>query len=667
VRGAFPSLALAEDLREREGVLPFASSDEPAVRARAALALGRIVGAPSVAPLARLAQDPDPEVAAVALFALGLVGVGEGSGPIEARLSDPDARLRAAALEALGRGREDRLAPACAERLEDPDPSVRGEAALALFRLVGERFAGPRTLDAASLGGLIKRLGRAAGNEPDAEARWREAYALAAIRDGRTREALLRAREDSSPLVRLFAIRGLGKLDPDPDVDPALARAAADPDDAVATEAAAAIARHPSREAAAALLALLDREAVAVRRVAVRSLGAMGAFGEEAAFERAGDDPSPSVRGEVVPARARLGGEEVLSAVEEALADLHPLVREKACEAAARLPETDALLLLERALRDPAPSVAAAAATAVGKFRGGKARDLACAALRHASGLVRENAAGVLAAWAKEGDPPPRSDVAALLDAIEASPAEDFSEVRASLLEALEAVESARRAGADPPDRRGAGSERGARARLRGVLERALPDPDPTVRAKAASAWERLVGEPLPPAAPLRRRPSPIPGATAPPFLRDPRVRFFTARGEFEATLFAEDAPVHVENFLRIARAGRYAGTPFHRVEPNFVVQGGDHLGDGTGVRAAEGGTIRDEINRRRFLRGTIGMPKTDVPDSGGSQIFIALVPTPHLDGRYTAFGQVDAGMEVVDAIEVGDRIEAVEILDPGR
>ncbi|MGH7150230.1 MAG: peptidylprolyl isomerase, partial [Planctomycetota bacterium] len=157
------------------------------------------------------------------------------------------------------------------------------------------------------------------------------------------------------------------------------------------------------------------------------------------------------------------------------------------------------------------------------------------------------------------------------------------------------------------------------------------------------------------------------PGASVPAFRRDPRVRMRTTRGDFEAVLFSGDAPVHVENFLRIARVGRYSGTPFHRVEPNFVVQGGDHLGDGTGARAAEGGTIRDEINRRRFLVGTIGMPKTDVPDSGGSQIFITLVPTPHLDGRYTAFGQVDSGMEVVSAIEVGDRIEEVVVLDPGR
>ncbi|HKB15083.1 MAG TPA: peptidylprolyl isomerase, partial [Planctomycetota bacterium] len=306
-------------------------------------------------------------------------------------------------------------------------------------------------------------------------------------------------------------------------------------------------------------------------------------------------------------------------------------------------------------------------ASALGRIPGVRARELAYIALRGPRGLARENAAGVLEKWAT-GEVPPSGDTVTLLDAIGDSPGEDFAEVRATLLEAVEKVEGARHPGGSGVSRTESAEDAELLVQLRTSLAASLRDPDPTVRAKAAKAWESLVREPLPAGAfAPRLRASPIPGLTAPAFVRSPRVRIRTSRGEFEATLFAEDAPVHVENFLRIARAGRYAGTPFHRVEPNFVVQGGDHLGDGTGARAAEGGTIRDEINRRRFLVGTIGMPKSDVPDSGGSQIFITLVPTPHLDGRYTAFGQVDSGMEVVSAIEVGDRIEQVVVLDPGR
>jgi cyclophilin family peptidyl-prolyl cis-trans isomerase len=109
-----------------------------------------------------------------------------------------------------------------------------------------------------------------------------------------------------------------------------------------------------------------------------------------------------------------------------------------------------------------------------------------------------------------------------------------------------------------------------------------------------------------------------------------------------------------VSNFVRLVREGFYDGLPWHRVVPNFVIQGGDPLGSGWG---GPGYALPDEINRRRFLRGTVGMPKAG-KDTGGCQIFITHAPTPHLDGNYTVFGQVTSGLDVVDQIEVGDSIE---------
>jgi cyclophilin family peptidyl-prolyl cis-trans isomerase len=89
---------------------------------------------------------------------------------------------------------------------------------------------------------------------------------------------------------------------------------------------------------------------------------------------------------------------------------------------------------------------------------------------------------------------------------------------------------------------------------------------------------------------------------------------------------------------------------------PDFVVQGGDPRGDGFG---GPGYTIRDEINRLRYGRGTVGMALAG-PDTGGSQFFITLSPQPHLDGGYTVFGEVESGLDVLDKIEAGDRIEKV-------
>jgi cyclophilin family peptidyl-prolyl cis-trans isomerase len=138
-----------------------------------------------------------------------------------------------------------------------------------------------------------------------------------------------------------------------------------------------------------------------------------------------------------------------------------------------------------------------------------------------------------------------------------------------------------------------------------------------------------------------------------------PRVRFATSRGDFEVELFAEDAPLTVASFLRLARAGYFDGQEWPRVVANFVIQGGDPRGDTSG---GPGYAIRDEINRHPYLAGTLGMALSG-PDTGGSQYFIAHSPQPHLDGGYTVFGRVVRGMDVVARVLQGDRILHVQEL----
>lgn len=131
--------------------------------------------------------------------------------------------------------------------------------------------------------------------------------------------------------------------------------------------------------------------------------------------------------------------------------------------------------------------------------------------------------------------------------------------------------------------------------------------------------------------------------------------------GEIRMEFFPEDAPKTVENFVTLARKGFYDGLVFHRVVPGFVVQGGDPKGDGTG---GPGYTIKAEFSARKHVRGTLAMARSQHPDSAGSQFYITYGPQPHLDGSYTVFGQVVAGMEHVDAIRQGDRMTSVTILD---
>lgn len=135
-----------------------------------------------------------------------------------------------------------------------------------------------------------------------------------------------------------------------------------------------------------------------------------------------------------------------------------------------------------------------------------------------------------------------------------------------------------------------------------------------------------------------------------------PHAVLETVRGSVEIELYAADAPLTVFNFLALARAGTYDHIAFHRVVPDFVVQDGDPRGDGNGGPPH---AIRDELNRRLYDRGAVGMALGG-PDTGGSQYFITLSPQPHLDGGYTVFGHVTAGYAALDAIVQGDSLSGV-------
>lgn len=140
----------------------------------------------------------------------------------------------------------------------------------------------------------------------------------------------------------------------------------------------------------------------------------------------------------------------------------------------------------------------------------------------------------------------------------------------------------------------------------------------------------------------------------------NPTAIVSTEKGEFRVELLAHEAPMTVDSFVDLARQNYFNGIAFHRVVPNFVVQGGDPRGDGNG---GPGYQIRCEINKVPYDRGTIGMALSG-KDTGGSQFFITHSPQPHLDGGYTVFGRVLSGMETVDQLARGDRILKVTVVD---
>ena len=132
-----------------------------------------------------------------------------------------------------------------------------------------------------------------------------------------------------------------------------------------------------------------------------------------------------------------------------------------------------------------------------------------------------------------------------------------------------------------------------------------------------------------------------------------------TNHGAIEVELYAEDAPKTVENFVKLARDGFYDGVVFHRVIPDFMIQGGDPTGTGSG---GPGYTIRCEYNQARYEAGMVGMALSG-KDTGGSQWFVTLSPQPHLNGRYTIFAEVTRGLDVAKRVTQGAVVNRVDVL----
>ena len=256
--------------------------------------------------------------------------------------------------------------------------------------------------------------------------------------------------------------------------------------------------------------------------------------------------------------------------------------------------------------------------------------------LKEADVVIRETAARLV------GQLKPTTGLAALREAYTAAGPDASYGARAAILEALANY----------------GTPEAAEA-----VRVAFTDKDWAVRVHAVDLLAKLE-----PGVDHRMDIRPAPGEPPAPYA-DPQlaVREFsphafieTVRGTIEFELAVVDAPQTARNFMSLARKGFFNGLQVHRVVPNFVIQDGDPRGDGEG---SPGYTIRDELNDRPYLRGTVGMALA-WRDTGGSQFFITHSPQPHLDAKYTAFGHVVNGMDVVDRIQVGDTIQRVRVWD---
>jgi cyclophilin family peptidyl-prolyl cis-trans isomerase/HEAT repeat protein len=477
---------------------------------------------------------------------------------------------------------------------------------------------------------------------PDGQPRvqwWPVAYALQRIEDKRALTALLALARAESDYTRTFAVKGLGGLR-DPAAVPLLLPLidASRATSGSTIEAIRALGRIGDARGEPVLTKMLYTRGMnpMVRAEILLALGDSAAAVSADAFIDFIGDPTPTVRLAALQGFAKRDDDSFLTVLSGLDVDPHWSVRAGLATILGSKDPERSLPRLTPMLADADSRVIPSVLTAMTKL---KAPGIAKTLFEH---LAKDDPGIRAAAAGNLGELKPDGGIDALVAAYKRGEADLLIETRAAALDAL--------------------SKYGAAAAVP-TLRIALGDKDWAVRVKAAELLKTLD-----PTIETARaiRPAPVPSSvsydnpslTAPPV--SPHVYIETDKGTIEIELDVLDAPLTAHNFMTLARKGYFDGLVFHRVVPNFVVQGGDPRGDGDG---GPGYTMRDELNQEPYLRGTVGMALA-WRDTGGSQFFITHSPQPHLDARYTVFGRVISGMEVVDAINQWDVMKRVRVWD---
>ncbi|HZI80950.1 MAG TPA: HEAT repeat domain-containing protein [Vicinamibacterales bacterium] len=619
---------------------------EARVRRRAALALGRVGLPDAVEPLGKALADEEVEVRQMAAFALGLIGSPAARPVLTQALTGRDVVLQGRAAEALGLIGDKADGAAIGEM-------VRTHLATgALAGVQPEDLTSPLAppVEAVRLG--LFALARLGVYEPLAAAVtgadgqpvsrwWPVAYALQRIGDPRAAPALLALLSTPGRYTASFALRGLASAKAAQPLALAAIRAEVEQprDAATMIQAIRALAALNDRGSLQLMTRIVGDPATSppIRLEAMNALAALADARTSDILVELVSHSVPAIRGTAMRALARVDPETFTATLSGLDADPDWTVRVAQAGALGGLPDGQGFPRLAAMAADADVRVVPAVITAIAASKAAGAAALIRGRLRAPDVVVRSAAAQALAQL-NAADAVPD-----LRQAYAAAGADAAYTARASILAALAQL--------DP-----AGS--------RPLLDQALKDKDWAVRVRAA---DLLREQKVTDGVAVGMRPATAgedvesaawKAMVAPPF--SPRAFIETDKGTVEIELAVLDAPITARSFVNLARKGFFNGVPFHRIVPDFVVQGGDPRGDGEG---GPGYTIRDELNQRPYLRGTVGMA-LDWRDTGGSQFFVTHSPAPHLDARYTVFGTVVAGMEVVDRLLPWDVIRRVRIRD---
>ena len=649
----------AEDERrwdnELRGLL---SNRSAAIRKRAALAAGRIGNEDSVLALANLMKlDTDPSVRAMAAFALGEVESPAAAEVLIAVLKNNNERgeLRARVFEALGK-----IAGALPQEQQARQREI-GAIIRAALEIDAAREADQLTVLLGITAALRSRpadIGPTLAkflNSPDARVRSDAANALARLRlkDGNERLRFL-VDTDRDPNVRANAARVLGITEDKDSFPLLLSRATSDTDDRVRVSGIRALAALKNPNAADLLLKHITTNRNEILEIAttVGRLIPETDYNDAIFWFKSKNETLNHTAPEIEIAFARVAPATYLAEIEKlnaptdwravaaianglaefaALPELQKTKPELPAAAEARLRKMLDYPKVDYGIPDVLRALAAF-----------KPKDLQQVLIAHLSKpdvIVRATAADLL------GDVPPSDEITkALIAAWPQAVRDVLNDAALSILDSLSKQKD--------------GIQR--KEVLTEPFRDALGMRDHLVRRRAVALLKTTGTADVPihigivqtrnTQADYRRALARIG--------RKVQAVVTTTRGSFTIDLLPSEAPLTVDNFVQLARRNYFRGITIHRVVPNFVIQDGDPRGDGNG---GPGYQIRCEINEVAFDRATVGMALSG-KDTGGSQWFVTHAPQPHLDGGYTVFGRVVAGMEVVDRIERGDVVKSITI-----
>lgn len=622
------TIAILEDSRDmgRGELLEYLSDPDPETRVRAVQALGRIEWPGTAIQIARLLADSVESVRLETAFALGQLQDSNSIFPLVDHLrTEASVDVKCALIEALGKIGNPVTSSTITSFATDPDPRIRSHVALALSHL--QKHGSTRDLIELSRDSVD-------------DVQWKAVFALSRTGDSTAIGRLRWCLKDSVDLMRQYAARGLDMLQDSASLRNLTDRLRREKDDMVKATLIRTIGHVGDRKALKSLLNVLsgkNRD-----HIKAEAIAAIGMLKLDKAFAKLTpflDDENRVLQRNAIVAIAKVNPDYFMENVGSYLDGADWFIKFGIIDGLAAVGTEQAYAMVVELLGDSDVRVRRKALDAMIAFESEDVIDHAAEALDHPDFSVAITAIGIIDSLKD------RSFTEQMADAYDRHARDEDPDLRLTVVETFSKwVDST------SPD-----------PKIVDLFNLALEDSDYLVREAAVAGFLKI-GEDR--SSKLGHFETDITydnyANIYERWTTNPKAVIKTNRGSIKVELLYDVAPKTVANFVDLVTSGFYDQKIWHRVIPAFVIQAGCPRGDGWG---GPGYTIRCEYNRKRYSRGTMGMARAG-KDTGGSQIFIAHTALPHLDGRYTAFGQVISGMRVVDRIMVGDSIRTIEITE---